>query len=99
MSRAEAVIAEESRIHRLIPMAEVTKNLKRHLDNILTYLEPRITNAVAEGLNSKIQHIKSATLGFRKFENFRIAMYSSAGNWICIHRNPSSTLVLSTTRV
>lgn len=45
---------------RLKPMAEVAKKLKRHLDNILTYLEHRITNAVAEGLNSKIQRLKSA---------------------------------------
>tara|TARA_Y100000294_G_scaffold173578_1_gene190016 strand:+ start:275 stop:1402 length:1128 start_codon:yes stop_codon:yes gene_type:complete len=39
---------------RLKPMAEVAKKLKRHLDNILTYLKHRITNAVFEGLNSKI---------------------------------------------
>jgi transposase len=30
-------------------MAEVAKKLKLHLDNILTYLKHRITNAVAEG--------------------------------------------------
>ena len=64
---------------RLKPMAEVAKKLKRHLDNILTYLEHRITNAVAEGLNSKIQQIKSAARGFRKFENFRIAILFFCG--------------------
>jgi transposase len=40
---------------RLKPIADVGKILKRHLDNILTYLKHRITNAVSEGLNSKIQ--------------------------------------------
>ena len=55
-------------------MAEVAKKLKRHLDNILTYLKHRITNAVAEGLNSKIQQVKSAARGFTKFENYRIAI-------------------------
>lgn len=64
---------------RLKPMAEVAKKLKRHLDNILTYLEHRITNAVAEGLNSKIQQIKSAARGFRKFENYRIAILFFCG--------------------
>ena len=64
---------------RLKPMAEVAKKLKRHLDNILTYLKHRITNAVAEGLNSKIQQIKSAARGFRKFENFRIAILFFCG--------------------
>lgn len=64
---------------RLKPMAEVAKKLKRHLDNILTYLEHRITNAVAEGLNSKIQQLKSAARGFRKFENYRIAILFFCG--------------------
>ena len=64
---------------RLKPMAEVAKKLKRHLDNILTYLRHRITNAVAEGLNSKIQQVKSAARGFRNFENFRIAILFFCG--------------------
>jgi len=46
--------------------------LKRHLDNRLTYLKHRITNAVAEGLSSKIQSIKSAARSFRSFRNYRI---------------------------
>ena len=64
---------------RLKPIAEVAKRLKRHLENILTYLRHRITNAVAEGLNSKIQQIKSVARGFRNFENFRIAILFYCG--------------------
>jgi transposase len=64
---------------RLKPIAEVAKMLKRHLDNILTYLKHRITNAVAEGLNSKIQQVKSAARGFRNFENFRTAILFFCG--------------------
>ena len=37
---------------RLKPLVEVAHMLKRHLANLLTYLEHRITNAVTEGLNS-----------------------------------------------
>jgi len=40
---------------RLAPMIKVAHTLKRHLENILTYLTHRITNAVTEGLNAKIQ--------------------------------------------
>ena len=36
-------------------MIEKARMLKTHLPNILTYLRHRITNATAEGLNSKIQ--------------------------------------------
>jgi len=64
---------------RLKPIAEVAKKLKRHLDNILTYLRHRITNAVAEGINSKIQQVKSAARGFRNFENYRTAILFFCG--------------------
>ena len=40
---------------RLNPLKKVAQMMKRRLDNILTYLRFPITNAVAEGLNSKIQ--------------------------------------------
>jgi transposase len=56
---------------RLKPMADVAGLLKRHLDHLLTYLKHHITNAVTEGLNSKIQSIKSAARGFRNFKNYR----------------------------
>ena len=56
---------------RLKPMSDVAWLLKRHLDHLLTYLKHHITNAVTEGLNSKIQSIKSAARGFRNFKNYR----------------------------
>lgn len=64
---------------RLKPIIKVAKMIKNHLDNILTYLNHRITNAKAEGLNSKIQSIKSAARGFRNFENYRIAILFYCG--------------------
>lgn len=56
---------------RLKPIIKVAKMLKRHLDHILTYFRHRITNAMSEGFNSRIQSIKSQARGFRAFENFR----------------------------
>ena len=56
---------------RLKPLIAVAKMLKRHLENLLTYLKHHITNAVTEGLNSKIQSLKSAARGFRNFKNYR----------------------------
>ena len=64
---------------RLKPVMEVARMLKRHLDNILTYLKHHITNAVAEGINSRIQQVKSAARGFRNFENFRTAVLFYCG--------------------
>jgi transposase len=56
---------------RLKPVIKVAKMLKRHLENILSYFRHRITNAMSEGFNSRIQSIKSQARGFRAFENFR----------------------------
>lgn len=56
---------------KLKPVVKVARMLKKHLENILTYLRHPITNAVTEGLNSKIQSIKSNARGFRSFHNYR----------------------------
>jgi transposase len=64
---------------RLKPLVEVAQMLKRHLDNLLTYLKHHITNAVTEGLNSKIQNLKAAARGFRSFRNYRIRILFFCG--------------------
>jgi transposase len=64
---------------RLKPLVEVAQMLKRHLENLLTYLRHHITNAVTEGLNSKIQSLKSAARGFRNFQNYRIRILFFCG--------------------
>lgn len=56
---------------RLEPIKEKARMIKNHLPNILTYFKHQISNAVAEGLNSKIQTIKSNARGYRSFEGFR----------------------------
>lgn len=58
---------------------KVARMLKKHLENILTYFECYITNAVSEGLNSKIQTIKANARGFRNFENYRASILFFCG--------------------
>lgn len=43
---------------RLKPVIKVARLIERHLENVLTYFDHRITNAASEGLNSKIQALK-----------------------------------------
>ncbi len=64
---------------RLTPIIQAAKTLKRHLPNILTYFNHRITNAVAEGLNSKIQMVKEMACGFRNREHYKTAIYFHCG--------------------
>ncbi len=53
--------------------------LKRHLDGLLNYFDHQVSNATAEGFNSRIQSIKSAARGFRRFENYRLRVLFCCG--------------------
>jgi transposase len=64
---------------RLAPMKKVARMLQAHLDNILTYLTHRITNAVTEGLNVKIQWLEYSARGYRDREAFTMAIYFHCG--------------------
>lgn len=64
---------------RLAPIITVAKMLKRHLAGLLSHCAHPITNAVTEGLNSKIQHVKASARGFRSFEHYRIAILFYCG--------------------
>ncbi|MEM6363021.1 MAG: transposase [Planctomycetota bacterium] len=57
---------------RLDPIKKVAVMLKNPLEGLLNHFDHRITNASSEGFNSRIQSIKSAARGFRKFANYRI---------------------------
>jgi transposase len=47
---------------RLEPVKKVARMIHNHLENVLTYFDHRITNAVSEGLNSKIQTVKKTPM-------------------------------------
>jgi transposase len=48
---------------RLQPVQKVAYMIRAHLENVLTYFDHPITNAVSEGLNSKIQTVKKTPTG------------------------------------
>jgi len=64
---------------RLEPIWEAAMTLWRRLDNIVTYAEHGLTNAVSEGLNSKIMAIKRRAAGFRNPNHFKTAIYFHCG--------------------
>lgn len=64
---------------RMKPMVKVAKMLKKHCENVFTFTKHRITNAVAEGLNSKIQVLRSCARGYRNFSNYRHAVLFHCG--------------------
>lgn len=64
---------------KLKPIKRVAHTLKNHLQGLLGYFSHRITNAVSEGLNSKIQALKHAARGFATFESYRIRILFYCG--------------------
>jgi transposase len=68
----------------------VAKTLKGHLVNLLTYFQHRITNAITEGFNSKIQAIKADARGFRRFENYRARILFFCGKLDLMPTLPSA---------
>lgn len=63
----------------LKPMVKAAKTIKSHFENIVTYLKLKVTNAVAEGLNNKIERVKRMACGFRNRANYRMAIMFHCG--------------------
>lgn len=57
----------------------LAKTLRKHLSGLLAYQRYRITNAISEGFNSKIQALKAAARGFRNAANYRIRILFFCG--------------------
>jgi len=64
---------------RLEPMKKVARMLLDHADNIVTFCNHRITDATAEGLNSRIMAIKRRACGYRNKDYFMMAIYFFCG--------------------
>jgi transposase len=65
---------------RLEPIKEKARMIKNHLPNMLTYFKHPISNAAAEGLNSKIQTVKANARGYRSFNGFRNSILFYCGD-------------------
>jgi len=59
---------------RLEPVKKVAKTFKDHLYGILNYFAHCITNAMSEGINSKIDTLWNTARGYRNKQRFRTAI-------------------------
>ena len=65
---------------RLKPIKKFVRTLQKHYDHIIPFIQSRLTNAVAEGLNRKIKIIKNRASGYRTLEAFSDLIYLTVGN-------------------
>jgi len=54
--------------------------LKNHFDNIITFIQRPLTNAVAEGINRIIKIVKNRASGFRSLESFADLIFLTVGD-------------------
>jgi transposase len=60
---------------RLEPIIEAARTIKRHWAGIVRYFKDRVTNGLAEGINSIIQTIKRQARGYKNIPNFVTMIY------------------------
>ena len=55
-------------------MKRAAKQLTPNVQGLLNYIKHKLTNGYAESVNGMIQEIKTVARGFRRFDNFRVAI-------------------------
>jgi len=64
---------------RLGPMQAAAQSIRKYLWGILNAIHARVTNALTEGMNARIQELKRRACGYRNRERFRNAIYFHLG--------------------
>ena len=67
---------EQSKIQ---PFMKFAKTVKAHLSGIINFVETKITNAILESINNKIQMAKKRARGYRNTDNFINMIYFLCG--------------------
>jgi transposase len=75
---------------RLEPIKKAAKTVKAHIDNIVTYARHRITNALGEAINGKIEKVKRMACGFRNRSHYRTAIYFHCGGLDIFPKPPAN---------
>jgi transposase len=60
---------------RLEPIKKFAQTVKNHWEGFMHFFDSRITNGIAEGINSIIQSIKRSARGYKNKEYFRTMIY------------------------
>ena len=57
----------------------VAEMVKSRLGRVIDYIRLKLTNGVAEGLNSRIMTIKRRACGYRNQDHFKVAIFFFCG--------------------
>jgi len=80
--------------HSQLPaMVKAAKTLRAHMDNIVTFAKLRVTNAMGESLNSKIEKVKRMACGFRNRDHYKKAIYFHCGGLDLMPKAPAAPMI------
>ena len=65
---------------RLQPLRAFVKMLRAHFEDIISYLDCHITNAIGEGINRIVKIVKNRASGFYNLESFADMIYLTVGD-------------------
>src|SRR3972149_5714080 len=74
---------------RIPSLRKFAATLKLHQDNILSFIQRPLTNAVGEGINRIIKIVKNRASGFRTLEPFTDLIFLTVGDFDILAHIPS----------
>ena len=75
---------------RLEPLRKFAHTVRKHAENILSFVSSRLTNAVGEGINRIIRMIKNRAGGFRSLDAFADIIFLTVGDLNLLEQVPTS---------
>jgi transposase len=79
---------------RIPSLRDFVATLRTHYENIITFIERPLTNAVSEGINRIIKIVKNRASGFRNLESFADLIFLTVGDLDIPARIPSELRTL-----
>ena len=79
---------------RIPALRTFVATLRKHFDNVITFIERPLTNAVGEGINRIIKIVKNRASGFRRLESFSDMIFLTVGDLDILAQIPSELRTL-----
>jgi len=67
-------------LSRLEPMRQFVRTLRRHQQAVVAFIDTRVTNAIAEGINRIVRIVKNRASGYRHLDAFSDMIYLAVGD-------------------
>ena len=67
-------------LSRLAPMRKFVHTLRKHQQAVVAFIDTRVTNAIAEGINRIVRMVNNRASGYRHLDAFSDMIYLAAGD-------------------